>query len=172
MLTFPQKRRFYFLLSFFAEIHSLCLLSTYTLYTNILFSKNNLKQCKKQISKSPHSLMYCSSQNMDLIHVRGYVPLPAWDVGGTLVPCPNKFNLGCAVLENGNRKCGIPVETKGFQLFDMEWGLGRVRTASGIGLAPSDAVTKMEVDPSTGRFSLWGKKKVRWNLGDDPKNQQ
>ena len=101
---------------------------------------------------------------LDLIYVRGCVPFPAWNVEGTLVPCPTRFNLGFAVFENDkNRRREIPLETEGFQIFDTEWGLGRVRTTSGIGSAPSDAVTKLEVDPSTGRFSPQGKKHVQWD---------
>ena len=48
------------------------------------------------------------------------------------------------VFENDkNRKCEVPLETEGFQLFDTEWGLGWVRTKSGIGSAPRDAVAKV-----------------------------
>ena len=93
------------------------------------------------------------------------MPFRAWDVEATLVPCPTKFNLGFAVFENDkNRKREIPLETKGFQLFDTECGMGS---------APSDAVIELGVDLSTGRFSPWGKKHVRWDLpfSDDPRDR-
>ena len=47
--------------------------------------------------------------------------------------------------------------------FNTEWGLGWVRTARGIGSAPSDAITKVEVDPLTGKFDPCGKKNAQFS---------
>ena len=103
---------------------------------------------------------------LDLIDVKGCVPFPDWDVEGTLVPCPTRFNLVFAVFDgedNKNRRREIPLETEGFQIFDTEWGLGRVRTTKSIGSALSDAVTKLGMDPPTGKFSPRGKRHVWWD---------
>ena len=87
------------------------------------------------------------------------MPFPAWEVGGTLVPCPNRFNLGFAVFDGEDDK------NRRRQLFETQWGLGRVRTTKGIESAPSDTVTKLREDSLTRKSGLRGKGRVR---GDRP----
>jgi hypothetical protein len=87
------------------------------------------------------------------------VPFPAWEWEGTLVPRPNRFNLSFAVFDgedDKDRRRKIPLDTERFQLFETEWGLGRVRTLS-------NAVTRSRVDPPMEKFSPRGKGHVWWD---------
>ena len=74
----------------------------------------------EDVRKAPRNVVHAT---LDLIHVRGYIPFPAWGVEGTLVPCPANFGY-FAVFENGNREREIPLETRGYQIFHTQWGLG------------------------------------------------
>ena len=74
------------------------------------------------------------------------------------LPRPGKFNLGFAVFDdNKGRGREIPLDTRGFQTFLTEWGLGRVRTTSDTGSAPRYAGTGRKVDLSVGKVHM------QWN---------
>ena len=68
---------------------------------------------------------------LDRLHCDGYVPFPAREVNGTLVPC---MDTCFAVFEKGGGVWKIPLDTVGYQTFVTEWGLGRVRTLDGEAL--------------------------------------
>ena len=70
------------------------------------------------------------------------------------MPCQPKYgHLAVFESKNGKWERGTPLET--------QWGLGIVRTKSGVGSAPCDVVAKVGVDPLMRKIDPWGQKHVR-----------
>ena len=83
----------------------------------------------------------------DLVHRDGYVPFYAREVKGTLVPCTAK-SFGS--IREWRWRSEDTTGHKGYQTFNTEWGLGRVRTREG---EPSIQTLRRAIDQ--GQLQVW-----------------